>query len=444
MKRKFINFLSVPLVLIALLTVTSCDNDDEPKTQQEKSSSIEGEWFYNLNSSKLKGYSIEEYKNDGTVNTTFLYCYPKAGQNLYQKNSGSYTLTDSYLNIALPGMPDTESQILYLDEYTMVQNVYSNGAQETAYKIVATLNVKVNESVKLNFDDVNFKGAVFYESCDEHIVKVDVDGTICGVKRGTAYVVARSGAGAVVARVIVTDPVRPIDEFDSYLRLSKRELLDKLESNYTSDYGTIVYYPGDGEIEGINFRFTGDMLSAVLITYWDEATIKNATSFLERKFKRYGVEENGFNSFTGENDKSEFFVTTDLGTLTMMYTLNMNDFEKYDSSINLTADLFAAQFNYQLTDEDNDKGAHTFLIDGNLYYKVLMMYDDYSRKISTLSFTCQDDVTVEQMEEYLKNTYDSYLEGLGYYNLADANTNRVFVKASTNKYGVTQVKYFKF
>ena len=116
-----------------------------------------------------------------------------------------------------------------------------------------------------------------------------------------------------------------------------------------------------------------------------------------------------------------------------MYTLNMNDFEKYDSSINLTADLFAAQFNYQLTDEDNDKGAHTFLIDGNLYYKVLMMYDDYSRKISTLS-----------MEEYLKNTYDSYLEGLGYYNLADANTNRVFVKASTNKYGVTQVKYFKF
>lgn len=446
MKRKFINFLSVSSVLIAMLTIASCSDDNEPKPQPEPetSSLIVGEWFYDMSSSKLKGYSIEEYTNNGVINYTFMYCYPKAGYNEYHKYSGTYSLADKSLTTSISELGTNTNRISYIDEYTMVTDVASDGSQETFSKIVTTLNVKVNESVRFNFDDANFNGSVFYKSCDENIVKVDANGSISGVKRGTGYVVARSATGAVVARVIVTDPDRTIDEFDNLLDISKNDLYKTFDPNFILDLKTgseYTYCPGDGEIYEIYFRFSGDKLISIMVGFWDASMVETATTFLKGKFKRYGVETDDFNAFSGENDYCKFIAYTNLETLSMGYEIQLNDFEKYDTHINDTADQYAAMFDYQLTAEDD--GYCTFYIDGELYYGVSMMYDEESRGITSLSYTCQNGVTVEQMEEYVKAAYDSYYEGLGYYHSADLFTNPVFVKVTTSRKGATLVKYTK-
>lgn len=444
MKRKFIDFLSVPFVLMALLTIASCSDDDDPKPSAQPSKIIEGEWFYNMSSSKLKGYNIEKYASDGSVNQTFMYCYPKSGTNLFNKNSGTYTLSDKSLTTTIDGIGTNTNRIAYLDEYTMVIDVSSDGSQESYSKIVSTLNVKVNESVRFTYDDPNFQSTVFYTSCDENIVKTSTDGSITGVKRGTAYVIARSTIGAVVARVIVTDPDRTVDEFDNLLGLSKNDVLNKFDANFIADLRNgidYVYYPGDGEINEISLRFSNNKLDKMMVTYWDAATVETAKTFLEGKFERVGIEENGFNAFQGENDNCKFYVYTDLESLCMGYEVQQNDFDKYDSHINDTADEYAALFGRQLTEED--EGYCTFYIHGDLYYGVSMMYDEDTRSIQMLSYTCQDGVTVEQMEEYVKGAYDSYFEGLGYYRAADLFTNPVIVNVTTSKKGATLVKYTK-
>ena len=444
MKRKFIDFLSVSFVLMTLLTVASCSNDDDPVPQPATDSSIVGEWFYDMNSSKLKSYSIEEYTSSGTINQTFLYCYPNAGHNLLNKKSGTYTITGKTLTTQLPETGKSDVKIYYLDEYTLVQEVISDGSQETYYKIVSTLDVKVGESVRFEYDNDNFQSFVYYKSCDENIVKVDNNGSITGVKRGTAYVVARSAVGAVVARVNVTDPERTIDEFDHLLGLSKNEVLNKFDENFMQDLRTgaeYVYYPGDGEIKGIYFRFSHDKLSSVMVEYWEVSTLETATSFLQGKFDRVGKEDNGFNSFQGENENCKFYVYTDRSSLCLGYEMQQNDFDKYDSHINDTADEYAAMFGKELTPEDD--GYSTFYINGELYYGVSMIYDEDTRLIQMLSYTCQEGVTVEQMEEYVKAAYDSYYDGLGYYKVDDLFTNPIFVNVTTNKKGYTLVKYTK-
>lgn len=453
MKRQtFLNRLYTLLLVAAAATLVSCSDDDDNPGRSAIIDNHVGNWFLDWSTPEKKMWCEMDFLANGTFNYAVVNSSIKEGVSQREKMTSTYRKEGNTLvcrfDWATTGTQSTERiDITYSDKYTLVLNYSQTGSEETYSRIVDEYYIRVGETVQFEFKDSEFDNAT-YNSTDKRIATVDDNGLITAVRHGTTYITARAGVGAVTIKVNVIDTEQPYTEYGEDLTLNRQQIIAKYGNNYMDlkETNSIAYYLGDMDTEAVNFRFTNhDKVKTIIVSLWEPTYLTSMTEFLEGKYEQIIKDDDGFNAFINNNGKCNYYVYTDLTDLLNGYERILPDFERYDDLVvTATADEFAAQFGYTITEQDG--GLCMMEIgNGNMYEYAVLLYDEQTRDISMVEFLCKDGRGVKEVTEMVKEFYPYYMDGYGYCSTEYWWTLSpiVFVEVEENIYGGISVKYSK-
>lgn len=447
MKNVFYKIYLWSLVVLGAMTVSSCSDDEDISAYD---TGYLGEWYLDWSTPSKTMWVNITYRSDGTFdlseimssvreevnfNENFTSTYHKDGDDLV----GLYKWTEGERTI--------HEKIAYNDKYTLTLISSDDGSEQTFSRVIDTYYLKVGDTVPFTTNNPDF-ASPSYECSQDKIVSVTSDGQITALKRGKAFVTARSSAGAVTIKVIVVDEGTKFQSFESYLGYDKKQIVDVLGKDFvkTTDNQVFIYYPGDGEIQKLLVYFTSrEKVRYINSYYWDASFVQEAFNIFSSKFEM--MQDNGTYSgvFSDISGTYPFMTETNLGELGVYYARVLVDFENIDEYIKGTADDIAAQFGHEITDKDWGL-VDIDIENGNMYDSMIMSYDEETRLPQYVRFKCKPGYTLEEVESMIKEFYPVYLEGLGYCEKEDWwNLNpAIFVKVEVNKKGIVQITYNRF
>lgn len=451
MKRLIKRIRILPILLLASAIIfSSCSDDDDNQSNTTELGYLGG-WYLDWSTPGKVMWNEMNFHADGTFDYCTITTSLKEETALKEKATSTYTKNGNVLSCLYNwsyGSSSTEKlEITYLDKYTCTMVNQAYGVEESYSRIIDTYYLNVGDQTSFQYNDSEFE-ADTYTSSDEDIIKVSETGKMTAVKRGTTYVTARAAVGAVTIKVIVTDQQYATDEYGDDIGLSKEQVIKKYGENYleSKKNNCLLYYPGNRDISALTFYFNAHgYVKYVYAQYWQGTDFSKIIQSFDKKYNRIGKEENGFNSFYTSNTECTYYLFTDASTSLVGYQRVLDDFEKYDDCIIKTADQVAEDLGYELTAED-DGFFVTLVPYGQIYSSVMVSYDTESLMTQTMTFTCANGVSEEDMLNRVKKYYPAYLEGIGYCEKEDwwNLENRVFVNVSTNRKGHVQVRYTYF
>lgn len=418
MKRKFINFLSVSSVLIAMLTVASCSDDNEPKPQPEPeaSSMIVGEWYLNISNSYKTSWEVTCFREDGTFDYEVVISSLSAMVNNRSKGTSTYHVDGNiYTGIyEIAGETQTiKNRIAYVDDYSLrFVSMDGTGSDLTYCRVVDSRTINIGSTEKISINDSNFSGAVFYKSSEPRIATIDSNGNVTGVSQGTAYITVRSSIGAVVVRVTVNDPEHEFNELDKYLGMTRDEIISLYGDKYIGSPSSslIGYFMSNGIESQRDFFFNRhNKCSHVASTFWDLSYMDKFNAYLKSKYEVLTDNDERVTCL-GSNGKIDFWVFSYKPTQQIGYEKYLDMFEVCDEFIYNDIYYIAEQTGKTITSKELERGYFMIYWDENYFYTDCYVRFDKTTKMPTaITFTCNKSVTVAEAETKITDIYPVYL-----------------------------------
>ena len=422
-RRILFNALYLLPLLIMALSFASCSDDDDDLGGENSANSHIGKWFLDWSSPEKILWTEMDFDAKGNYSCYQIISSLKEGLNLkhtgettYYREGNTLVCQEDYSDLGL-GMTTERYDITYVDKYTLTLSYAQAGSEEPYSRIVDEYYIKAGESIPFGFKDPEFTDAA-YSSTDERIARVDDSGNITAIKHGDTYITARASTGtAVTIKVHVVDFDQPYTEYGEDLTLTKKQIIEKYGNNYNElqSLNSIVYYVGDLNTEQLSFYFTDhDKVEQIMATVWDRSYITEMTAYFNSKYEllRQG---DGYYGFYNENDKCQYFITTDIEHKYNGYIRILTDFEQYnDLIVNSSADELAAAFGYTLANQDSGYG-QIYVENGNMYDNILFRYDKAFRHTLWIKCTLKHGFSIEKATEIVKEFYPYYFDGLGYF-----------------------------
>lgn len=450
MKRKFINFLSVSSVLIAMLSVASCSDDNEPKPQPEPeaSSLIVGEWYLNISNSYKTSWEVTCFREDGTFDYEVVISSLSSMVNNRSKGTSTYHVDGNiYTGIyEISGVTQTvRNRIAYIDDYSLrFISMDGTGSDLTYSRIVDSRTINIGSTEKVSINDSNFSGAVFYKSSEPKIATVDSNGNVTGVSQGTAYITVRSSIGAVVVRVTVNDPEHEFNELDKYIGMTRDEIIALHGDKYYGLTSSIGYFMSNGIESQRDFFFNRhNKCSYVASTFWDLSYMDKFNAYLKSKYKVVTDNDERVTCL-GANDKFDFWVFSYKPTQQIVYEKYLDMFDLCDEFIYNDIYYIAEQTGMTITNTILDRG-YFFIYWGedDFYTDCYIRFDKTTKMPTSISFTCNKSVTVAQAETRIKEFYPVYLDTQESYTEYNDwySHNPVITVSAEEFYGSTNIDY---
>lgn len=446
------------LALLPLL-MSSCSDDDEVKVDNEEPEvvnySIVGEWLENSSTENMITMGVTNYKEDGTalqwtaiisstiyLNETYDVTYDLNGVNLTEKFRNpidGINVTDKY-------------DILYLDKYTMITSYPASGSVSNRSKIIDTFTMIPDESRSINIDDSDFI-CYDYESSDERIATVDASGNINAIKRGTAYITAKSTIGDAVIRVVVEDDENLVENFLRWMGKDIYEVSDYYGKIYKDVPGDLLierqYNVLDDYLEHIAFDYVSRQVLIIYLTFRNDIDWNIIADFFDGKYENQSIAKT-LRVYIVDYEGATYYMMLDLndGMMVIMpYTEpeqpdssavgEDSDYTGFDLLIGQPAPVIAELFGYELTEENMEDGFFDItLSNNNVFEEVSILFDESEEPylVNTIMLRAKSKIEQVNIEPWYQKNFVSTGDELNPYSNEAGTVFVTFKKNGSRTY----------
>lgn len=441
------NAFQIAIAVLMVISFDSCQPDTEldsdptptpapaptptPTPTPAPAYSIVGEWFDDASTEDYKFMATLNYKENGTFTSWTGLAMQQ--RNLYYNEEGTYTfsgntLTQKYIDGILGENTVDVCDVRTLDKYNLFLYYSQQSSTSELHRIIDTYNLTVGESKNIAIDDNEFV-PVAYSSTDLRVATVQ-NGSIRAVKRGTAYVSVKSSIGTAVIRVVVTDPNNVIDDYLEYLGESiddvTKEFGDYCFQGETIESGvpSKKYELLDEYVEEVAFYYNSEgTVTRIIASIRLGTSVDYIAKALERKHE-YKYELEGDYYYSTIKDGKEVVVIWGAVDYTISYDFKYDNtkqgaYEDYDNLILLTAEQAAKQLGCEITNVDLAQGYFVARVNNNLFYSVVVKFDEKSHEVTGVQLRCPSDLTRSDIEGWYKEHY--FETSYSYYSYANYN-----------------------
>lgn len=438
--RNYIKYTGcIFLQLFIAIGLSSCNNDDDIATFPQ--ADITGEWFMDFSdASKVNFVNItltpDGYYSDREVNIGLNSNYDMLVEGTYKYDGKIRLSTTSKYD---PRRYYQVWKINNVSKYTLDVTDETIYDSYVFHRVVTTYKMNVGDIKQWNISDAGFTALSFF-SCDDKIASVDESGMIRANKRGTVFVRGVSGTDEAVIKVVVDD---------------SNNLMDNLVQYVGRDFDNVVSYYGTPALQFVNqnngmtmasFNLFDDYLKDVAVSYRvknhiymvmanfrDRADINPIIDYYDANYDQLSVTENYYHRYLIEQDDSYVIVLIDEMDRTFTCVWNPGALDEYDGMITANVDDFCKWFDFDLSEAVG--GYYTVVIDNPAYIGFTMFYNEESRNIEIIQFTCKKGINESAVRAWFDEHYKTYegTNGLNYY--ISGNTfirSEYYVGISTN------------
>lgn len=406
------------ITCLLAIWLTGCSDDDYVgKNHSEFKEAIAGEWYAAVerDDNYLERY-IFEFGEDNSYSIT--YSSVNRQDYIYEKGEGSYSLNGKSLKqsyIMYGTQMSGDYEVRSVGKYDMHLFLKSTLLEETDYRIVETIYMKVGETADVSINDPDFYPDS-YISDDERVVEVYNTGTILAKRQGTAYIIVQSSIGTAAIRVVV-EAETYIDDILVYL--------DEQISNVTDAYGEL-FSEFVNQNTGQNMRkyfLLDDKVQQLLFGYDEKGIVKNATLVLRKltdmekvmnifyKIYYFEAEQDGikYYSTTKNARRVKILIRESSREIGYIFENNNDPILIMDNLVNKlitkTASEAFSLLGLTVTDEDREMGCIFLDLNNSFFRDLIIEFEPYSDVISRISLLTVEGVTFNDLDEWYGKHY---------------------------------------
>lgn len=430
--KSIYRYTEILLLLLLVMGLSGCsDDDDIGRSYSEYEDAVIGEWYpaIEYNDYYQERYTFE-FGKDGS------YWVMSSAATIdgfdYDIGYGTYSLNGKTLKESF-----TMNNMLYsgdyeirsIGKYVMHLFLRSNYLEETDYRIVETVHIKVGESDKAFINDPDFVPENFF-SDDKRVVEVDNAGNFLAKRQGTAYILVRSSLGTAVIRVVVEADTY-VDDFIAYMD----EPISKATNAYGNLFGEEPFE--DTDLIRRNYYLIDDKVQQVIFIYNQNGIVERVHMKLRELsdfdkvmdvfYKKYQYEaEQGdlhYFSTTKSARKVSISVGETSGDIECYYEDSNDPFLIIDNVVRGIANMSASEaFSYigqPITEQDIMNQYKFIPITSSVFDYMAIHFDPNTDEISKITVLTNPDITWNDLDiwyskHYILTGYDG-ADDLRYY-----------------------------
>lgn len=345
--------------------------------------------------------------------------------NLNESAQGMYTIDDQTVSFSLT-IPQGQLNMRMVTEsindlnwtYSAYDGSHMNG-KYTVQRMLESITLSPEGTDQPDYQILVGTAEIQnYKSHNEAVATVSATGEITAKSKGRTYIDVNTSKGSGVIEVNVDGGAIPVAFEDCVGKgISKvHEILG--DKPYYEDETTVVYNNFTSEIDmvGVSLDATTGLVKGVTITYNSSVKTSQVTSILDATFIPYMSQTTDiFKAYmdTAERADASVGVTWDIPQLTLTYVNLATDlFTDYSILIGMTQSEVLKRMGRE-PDSSNEQSQSWFFFDNKGIIIVSAYYTDFVNNyddVHSVVTMFDDNLTVEQITDYLKKKYPYYPE----------------------------------
>ena len=453
MRMKRIKWLALHLSSILLVFgICSCEDKEDTPVYD-----ITGEWIDAHSDLSQTSITTIEFTKEGKFNKWTAHVSKESHSTIKDvgtfTNNGKVDIVYSIKNLDqyYPRRLHEVWRIIDIGKYKLHIYDEKNGIEQTYHKVAETIDMGVDafRTIKINDDDIH---VIEYKSCDERIARVNDNGVINAVKRGTTYIRIISSEGELAVKVTVSDNNNIIDDYAKYIgepvSYGNNDLGDLYTNNPQQDGSTTIEY-----------NIIDDVIKRVYINYFDEyrvwsikgvflddTNVAKIINSFDKKYEKRDSESPHLHKYLSLLAEHGIEIIINDEKRTVDYKLLPNDFELFDGLITKNIDeviMWLSNHFGQKLAIDNSGFSKFERTNYNYIESFSFSYDVATRDIMSVNLQCDKGVNSFIVNRWYNEHYTLQNDEDGIYYTHGKNVllEDYYIEIK-NKYGNIEIGYF--